>query len=138
VINEFLYEYLLIAAIVIIFLLERFFVTISFRNEMAALRKEFMELRSEFTKLAVLSQAVMMNMKFADADGNEQPGIKSKLKSTDTQVMISAKEMERLRDIEKLHMQQELIRVRKAIHPDTEIDESQENDNDIFFAGGFK
>lgn len=128
--TDFLYQYLLVVVIVVIFLLERFFVTLSFRREMQDMRKESYMLRGEFTKLAVLLQAALMNRKFSDAPS-----------STDTQTMVSIKEWERLQQMEKMWQDEQkreiekMLRYGKADEP-KERRKSSDDDDAIFFDGG--
>lgn len=133
--NEFLYQFLLIAVIVVIFLAERFFVTISFRREMEAGRRESYELRGEFTKLAVLLQAFMMNVKFKNAEQE----LVSEKKSTDTQVMISRKELDSLRGIQRDWERETMRQIQERLRTNVGREEDGGADDAIEFdAGGFR
>lgn len=114
-------EYLL-AIVLFLLLVERIFsymIHLSSRKDIEMLRDEFSQMRSEFVKLASLLQAFLMNVKFNQAGQPE-----SKLKSTDTQVMVSAIELERLRDAERLMREESVERLlRRRTHGDSSGDD---------------
>ena len=92
-------------------LVERFFayrISLSFKKDIDALQTRMAEMLSEFVKLATMLQAFLMNVRFKE--GGEPEG---KLKSTDTQVLVSAIELERLRDAERFLREESVERLLK-------------------------
>lgn len=117
-------EYLLAIAFFLL-LVERIFsymIYLSSRREVELLREEFAQMRSEFVKLAALLQAFLMNVRFKDSGE-----IESKRKSTDTQVMVSSIELERLRDAERLLREESVDRLlKRRTRPEGESSEDDE------------
>lgn len=117
-------EYLLAIAFFLL-LVERIFsymIYLSSRKEVELLREEFAQMRSEFVKLAALLQAFLMNVRFKDSGE-----IESKRKSTDTQVMVSSIELERLRDAERLLREESVDRLlKRRTRPEGESSEDDE------------
>lgn len=92
-------ESLVILLVGIIFLLERFFayrISLSRDRAIEMVSTEVKGVREDFIKLATLLQTFLMNVRFKDAQ--------SELKSTDTQTLVSVKELEKLRDLERKMM----------------------------------
>lgn len=107
------------------------------RRELLLLRNEFNSLREEFIKLAVLMQAFLMTAKFKNADQE----IAMEKKSTDTQVMISRKELENLRDIKKTWERDTMNHIEEILRPNAAKIDKRKKDNDddegaIEFSGG--
>jgi biopolymer transport protein ExbB/TolQ len=115
-------EYFL-AIVFFLLLVERIFsylIYFSSRREVVALRDELAMMRSEFVKLSALLQAFLMNVKFKDSGQ-----VESNFKSTDTQVMVSAIELKRLRDAEQLLREESVDRL---LHRRRKENDTTEND----------
>lgn len=100
-----------------------YFVYHSSRREIVSLREEFFRMQSEFVKLAALMQAFLMNVRFKDSGE-----VESKFKSTDTQVMVSSIELERLREAERFLREESVDRLlHRRQRREGETSENDEN-----------
>lgn len=115
-----------VIVLLLFILVERFFLnrlSIASKKDISDIRKEISQMKSEFAKLSTVLGAFIMNVNFK-REGDKLMA-ESKLKESDTQIMVSAKEMRRLREIEKESQQEYLDKLLKQRNEDRETTENR-------------